>query len=162
MDILILITGGTLDKVHDSVSESLVFGGGDKSRVSNILKTGRTDHPRLKVLMKKDSLDMTEEDRDIILKAVIDAPQDRIVITHGTGTMEMTAKYLDGNIGDKTVILTGAMRPQSLGKSDAGFNLGGAIIAAQTLDYGVFAVMNGRVFEAQQIHKDTSLGRFDV
>jgi len=162
MDILILITGGTLDKVHDSVSESLVFGGGDKSRVSNILKTGRTDHPRLKVLMKKDSLDMTEEDRDIILKAVLDAPQDRIVITHGTGTMEMTAKYLDGNIGDKTVILTGAMRPQSLGKSDAGFNLGGAIIAAQTLDYGVFAVMNGRVFEAQQIHKDTSLGRFDV
>ncbi|MDB2439657.1 asparaginase [Hellea sp.] len=162
MNILILITGGTLDKVHDSVSESLVFGGGDKSRVSNILKTGRTDHPRLKVLMKKDSLDMTEEDRDIILKAVLDAPQDRIVITHGTGTMELTAKYLEENVGDKTVILTGAMRPQSLGKSDAGFNLGGAIIAAQTLDYGVFAVMNGRVFEAQQIHKDTSLGRFDV
>ena len=77
--------------------------------------------------------------------------------------MELTAKYLDENVGDKTVILTGAMRfPQSLGKSDAGFNLGGAIIAAQTLDYGVFAVMNGRVFEAQQIHKDTSLGRFDV
>jgi len=162
MDILILITGGTLDKVHDSVSESLVFGGGDKSRVSNILKTGRTDHSRLKVLMKKDSLDMTEEDRDVILKAVLDAPQDRIVITHGTGTMELTAKYLDENVGDKTVILTGAMRPQSLGKSDAGFNLGGAIIAAQTLDHGVFAVMNGRVFEAQQIHKDTSVGRFDV
>lgn len=162
MDILILITGGTLDKVHDTVTESLIFGGGDKSRVSNILKTGRTDHPRLKVLMKKDSLDMTEADRALILQAVLDAPQDRIVITHGTGTMELTAQYLDGKIGDKTVVLTGAMRPQSLGKSDAGFNLGGAIIAAQTLDYGVFAVMNGRVFEAAQVHKDTTLGRFDV
>ena len=161
MDVLILITGGTLDKVHDTLSESLVFNGG-KSRVSNVLKTGRTDHPRLKTLMQKDSLDMTDDDRALILQAVLDAPQDRIVITHGTGTMELTAKYLDGKVGDKTVVLTGAMRPQSLGKSDAGFNLGGAIIAAQTLDYGVFAVMNGRVFEAAQVHKDTALGRFDV
>jgi len=162
MDVLILITGGTLDKVHDTLTESLVFGGGDKSRVSNILKTGRTDHPRLKTLMQKDSLDMTETDRELILQAVLDAPQSRIVITHGTGTMELTAKYLDGKIGDKTVVLTGAMRPQSLGKSDAGFNLGGAIIAAQTLEYGVYAVMNGRVFEAQTVHKDTTRGRFDV
>jgi len=161
MDVLILITGGTLDKVHDTVTESLIFGGG-KSRVSNVLKTGRTDHPRLKTLMQKDSLDMTEADRETILQAVLDAPQDRIVITHGTGTMELTAKYLDGKVGEKTVVLTGAMRPQSLGKSDAGFNLGGAIIAAQTLNYGVFAVMNGRVFEASDVHKDTVLGRFDV
>lgn len=162
MDILILITGGTLDKVHDTVSEALVFGGGGKSRVSNILKTGRTDHPQLKVLMQKDSLDMTDEDREVILKAVLEAPEDRIVLTHGTGTMELTAKYLDGKIGHKTVVLTGAMRPQSLGKSDAAFNLGGAIIAAQTLEYGVFAVMNGRVFKAAQVHKNTALGRFDV
>lgn len=162
MDVLVLITGGTLDKVHDTVTEGLIFENGNKSRVSNILKTGRTDHPRLKILMKKDSLDMTGEDRDIILRAVLDAPQERIVITHGTGTMELTAKHLKGKVGNKTVIITGAMRPQSLGKSDAGFNLGGAIIAAQTLDYGVFAVMNGRVFEAAQVHKDTALGRFDV
>ena len=54
------------------------------------------------------------------------------------------------------------MRPQSLGKSDASFNLGGAIIAAQTLDYGIFVVMNGRVFEAEHVHKDTTLGRFDI
>ncbi|WP_026941184.1 asparaginase domain-containing protein [Hellea balneolensis] len=162
MDILILITGGTLDKVHDTVTESLVFGGGGKSRVSNILKTGRTDHPRLKVLMQKDSLDMTDEDRALILQAVLDAPQDRIILTHGTGTMELTAKYLDGKVGDKTLVLTGAMRPQSLGKSDAGFNLGGAIIAAQTLGKGVYAVMNGRVFKANDVRKDTKLGRFDI
>jgi len=96
------------------------------------------------------------------LKAILAAEQNRIVVTHGTGTMELTTKYLDGKVGEKTVVLTGAMRPQSLGKSDAGFNLGGAIIAAQTLSYGVFAVMNGRVFEAENVHKNTALGRFDI
>ncbi len=161
-DVLILITGGTLDKVHDTVSESLVFGGGGKTRVTNILKSGRCDHPRLQVLMQVDSLDMTDAQREIILQAAMAAPQDHIVITHGTGTMDVTAKYLDSQIGDKTIVLTGAMRPQSLGKSDAGFNLGGAVIAAQTLPAGVYAVMNGRVFGAKDVRKDIKAGRFDV
>jgi len=162
MDILILITGGTLDKVHDTITEGLIFADDGQSQVTDVLRVGRCHHPAARILIQKDSLDMTEADRDEILKAVLEAEQDRIIITHGTGTMEITAKYLDGKVGDKTVILTGAMRPQSLGKSDAGFNLGGAMIAAQTLDYGVFAVMNGRVFEAGQVHKDTALGRFDI
>ena len=162
MDILILITGGTLDKLHDTLTEGLVFEDMQESQVTDILKVGRCHHPAQHILMQKDSLDMTDDDRAAILNAVLAAEQSRIIITHGTGTMELTAKDLDGKVGDKTVILTGAMRPQSLGKSDAGFNLGGAIIAAQTLDYGVFAVMNGRVFEAAQLHKDTALGRFDI
>ena len=162
MDILILITGGTLDKVHDTITEGLVFEDNGESQISDVLRVGRCHHPAQHILMQKDSLDMTEKDREDILQAVLDATQDRIIITHGTGTMELTAKYLDGKVGDKTVVLTGAMRPQSLGKSDAEFNLGGAIIAAQTLSYGVFAVMNGRVFEAEQVHKDTALGRFDI
>ncbi len=162
MDVLILITGGTLDKVHDTITEGLVFDETQESQVSDILRVGRCHHPVQKVLMQKDSLDMTEDDRAHILKAILEAEQDRIVITHGTGTMELTAKYLDGKVKDKTVILTGSMRPQSLGKSDSGFNLGGAVIAAQTLDYGVFAAMNGRIFEAEQVHKDTALGRFDI
>jgi len=156
----VLITGGTLDKVHDTQTESLVLDG--ETRVPEIFDQGRTPISRFKTLMQIDSLDMRDKDREIILKAIITSPENRLVVTHGTGTMELTAKYLDGKVGDKTVILTGAMRPQSLGKSDAGFNLGGAIIAAQTLDYGVFAVMNGRVFEAAQLHKDTALGRFDI
>lgn len=162
MDILILITGGTLDKEHDTVTEGLIFADDGGTQVTDILRVGRCYHPVTQILMQKDSLDMTEADRAQILNAVLEANQDRIVITHGTGTMELTAKYLEGKVGDKTVILTGAMRPHSLGKSDAGFNLGGAIIAAQTLGFGVFAVMNGRIFEAQNVHKDTSQGRFDL
>jgi L-asparaginase len=160
-DVAILITGGTLDKVHDMMTESLIFGGGGKTRVENILKNGRCDHPRLHVLMKIDSLEMTDQHRDNILKAVNGTPEDRIVITHGTGTMELTAKHLDGNVGNKTVVLTGAMRPQALGKSDASFNFGGALIAVQILPAGVYAVMNGRLIAAQEVHKNTANGRFD-
>jgi len=162
MDVLILITGGTLDKVHDTLTEGLIFEDKGGSQINDILRVGRCHHPVQNILMQKDSLEMDDDDRTLILRAVLDAKQDRIVITHGTGTLELTAKFLEGKIGDKTVILTGAMRPHSLGKSDAGFNLGGAIIAAQSLGYGVFAVMNGRVFEAKHVHKDTALGRFDI
>lgn len=160
-NVVILITGGTLDKVHDTLTETLAFSNDGKSRVGGVLKIGRTDYPRLVQVMQKDSLDMDADDRAQILGAIEDAQEDRIVITHGTGTMEVTAQYLSGKTGDKTVILTGAMRPFSLGKSDAGFNLGGALIAAQTLPAGVYGVMNGRVFAAGDLHKDTKRGRFD-
>ena len=162
MDILIIIAGGTLDKVHDTITEGLVFSKTGQSQVGKILEQGRTYHPKTTVIMQKDSLDMNDSDRVKILHAVKNAKQTRIVITHGTGTMELTAKYLAGKTNDKTVVLTGAMRPNSLGKSDAGFNLGGAIIAAQTLGAGVFAVMNGRVIESNNLHKNTQLGRFDL
>lgn len=161
MDILILITGGTLDKVHNTATESLEFSENNKSHIDDLLAIGRSQRIRQEIIMMKDSLDMNEDDRAQILTAVVSAKETKIIITHGTGTMELTAKYLDGKIADKTVILTGAMRPFSLGKSDAGFNVGGAVIAAQTLPAGVYGVMNGKVFTAQDLRKDTKHGRFD-
>jgi len=83
------------------------------------------------------------------------------VITHGTGTMGMTARYLDGLELGKTVVLTGAMRPASVLGSDAAFNLGGALAAARVLAPGVWGVMNGRVFPAADLEKNTATGRFD-
>jgi len=160
-NIAILITGGTIDKVHDTKTESLVFDPKGKSRVTAILRQGRSRTARQDILFQIDSLDMTDDHREEIYQAVIDAPEDRIIITHGTGTMELSAQYLDGKVGNKTVILTGAMRPQSLGRSDAGFNLGGAMIAVQTLPAGVYGIMNGQVFEAEKLHKNTETGRFD-
>jgi len=162
MGVLIIITGGTLDKVHDTITEGLIFEDNGESQVSDVLRIGRCHYPAQHILLQKDSLDMTNEDRELILQTIVKAEYDRIVITHGTGTLEQTAKYLDGKLKDKTIILTGTMRPHSLGKSDAGFNLGGALIAAQSLEYGVFAVMNGRIFEAAQVQKNTDVGRFDI
>jgi len=158
----VLITGGTLDKVHDTRSESLILDG--ETRVPDIFDQGRTRISRYKTLMQIDSLDMGDDDRDTILKAVTTAPENRLVITHGTGTMEITAKYLAGALGgksEKVVVLTGAMRPWSLGRSDGTFNLGGAVIAARLLPPGVYGVMNGRVFAAEDLNKDTQSGRFD-
>lgn len=155
----ILVTGGTLDKVHDTFSESLILDG--TSRVVDILGQGRARVSRIKSLMSIDSLDMDDTHRAKILRAVNTAPENRIVVTHGTGTMELTAQALDGNIGKKTVVLTGAMRPWSLGQSDGNFNLGGAVIAARLLPAGIYGVMNGKVFAAQDLHKDVQSGRFD-
>lgn len=159
--IAILITGGTMDKVHDTKTEGLVFDPKGKSRIPAILKQGRSRSVRRKNLFQIDSLDMTNDHRQVILEAVNNAPESHIIITHGTGTMELTAQFLDGKVKRKTVILTGAMRPQSLGRSDAGFNVGGAMIAVQTLPPGIYGVMNGQVFSAQDLHKNTQTGRFD-
>ncbi len=164
MDILILITGGTLDKVHDTATEALIFDPSGESHITELLRIGRGHLPRQQVIMMKDSLAMTEDDRAQILDVVKAAPENHIVITHGTGTMAQTARYLEAALDEackKTIVLTGAMRPFSLGKSDAGFNLGGAIIAAQTLPAGIYAVMNGRVFKAGELRKDVKRGRFD-
>lgn len=158
----VLVTGGTLDKVHDTETESLIFSDTPQSHVSALFEIGRCQFPRIEVLFKIDSLEMTDNHRARILKAVLSAPERHIVVTHGTGTLELTAKYLEGKTLDKTVVLTGAMRPFSLGRSDAGYNMGGAIIGAQTLPSGVYAVMNGRVFPASDVRKNTKLGRFDA
>lgn len=155
----VIITGGTLDKIHDTATESLVLDG--QSCVADIFAQGRARISRFETLMQIDSLDMTDDHRAKILNAVKTAPENRLVITHGTGTMELTAKALDGNIGQKTVVLTGAMRPWSLGRSDGNFNLGGAVIAARLLPAGVYGVMNGRVFAADNLLKDLASGRFD-
>lgn len=157
----ILTTGGTFDKVHDEQAETLGFPGDGGSQVPDLLQYSRCHFPRLTHVLQMDSLDFTDGERDIILQAVRDAAEDAIVITHGTGTLGETARHLDGKTGAKTVVLTGAIRPHALWRSDAPFNLGGAIVASQCLPAGVHAVMNGRVFAAARVHKDPRSLRFD-
>jgi len=161
-NVLIITTGGTLDKDHDTYTEGLVLGDKDASHLGELLARGRCYYPREIALMSKDSLDMTEGDRIAIMDCIADQDETAIIVTHGTSTMHETARYLDGKIKNKTIILTGAMRPFAIGKSDAGFNVGGAVIAAQLLPVGVYAVMNGRVFAADKINKNEKEGRFDV
>lgn len=159
--ILILTTGGTLDKVHDMVRETLVFDREGGSCVPHILTQARAAFPRVQSLMWLDSLDMIDADRQQIADTINAAEEDRVIVIHGTGTMGATARFLAERVTDKTVVLTGAMRPHSLGRSDASFNLGGAVIAAQTCPPGVYGVMNGRVFAASDLDKNRDTGRFD-
>jgi L-asparaginase len=161
-DVRIIVTGGTIDKVHDTRSEGLAFAPDGASHIPELLHVGRCHFPTVECLMLKDSLLFDDADRQAIALAVERAEEDAIVVTHGTGTMGETARYLQGRCGEKVVVLTGAMRPISLFASDGEFNLGGAVVAAQILEAGVWGVMNGRVFPAAQLGKNVEQGRFDI
>lgn len=158
----LILTGGTIDKVHNEHGECLDFDGDTSTRITELLKQGRCFFPSLEILLMKDSLHFDDKDRQAIRDAVSRSKEDAIVVTHGTGTMGKTARFLDRQIKNKTVVLTGALRPFSLGTSDASFNIGGAVAAAQILENGVWAVMNGRIFPASKIMKDIETGRFDL
>ena len=156
-DLQIFTTGGTIDKVYfDALSEFQV----GASPLDAILSEANVSLDyALTSLMKKDSLELTEEDRDILRSAVIDCEAQHVLITHGTDTMAKTAKALQ-DIGDKTVVLTGAMQPARLRSTDAIFNVGCAIAAARMRSPGVYIAMNGRVFDAGSVRKDRGAGQF--
>ncbi len=154
----ILVTGGTLDKLHDPLREALGFG--TASQVPDILARGRCSFPVVELLTLKDSLEFDDSDRERLAVAVAKSAETAVVVTHGTGTMGQSARYLADRVAGKTVVLTGAIRPFALGGSDASFNLGGAVIAAQVLAEGVWGVMNGRPIEAADLDKNTKTGRF--
>ena len=159
--VVIITLGGTIDKIHDKMAEALGFNPDKPPAVGDVLSDGRCYFPRIHMLMQKDSLEMTNADRDKIIKTVNAQPETGVILTHGTSTMGETARYIADRTPGKTVILTGAMRPHAFGGSDAALNMGGALVAAQTLPPGVYGVMNGRVFPAAHLHKNTQNGRFD-
>ena len=159
MSIRIFITGGTFDKEYDELSGQLYF---QDSHVPEMIRLGRANLKlEIRTLMMIDSLDMTDADREIILEQCRNAPEDRIVITHGTDTMVETARALAAKIPDKTIVLTGAMVPYKFGSSDGLFNLGSALAFVQTLPAGVYVVMNGRYFPADRVRKNRQTGMFE-
>ncbi|NDD31170.1 MAG: asparaginase [Proteobacteria bacterium] len=158
MAIRIFVTGGTFDKAYDELQGRLYF---NDTHLHEMLGLGRCRlDVEVRTLMMVDSLDMTDADRDVILQQCRRCPDERIVITHGTDTMEITARLL-GEAGlEKTIVLTGAMIPYKFGSSDGLFNLGSALAFAQTLPHGVYVAMNGRFFDWKRVHKDRGRGEF--
>ena len=159
MSIGLFITGGTFDKEYDEIHGRLYF---KDTHVAEMLRLGRC-HVEVKVrtLMMVDSLDMTDADRALILDHCRRADEERIVVTHGTDTMEATARVLGEGLSGKTVVLTGAMVPYAFGSSDGLFNLGSAIALAQSLPHGVYVAMNGRFFTWDNVRKNRDLGAFE-
>jgi len=111
--------------------------------------------------MMLDSLEMTDKDREKILKACGETLEDKIVITHGTDTMTLTGEYLAKAQLNKTIVLSGAMIPYSFGSSDGFFNLGSAIAFAQVLQKGVYIAMNGTYFLWNEVKKNRQTGFFE-
>ena len=159
MKVAILATGGTFDKVYfDANSEYSI---GDPC-ITAILDEGNVNSDyRIQSILKKDSLDITSKERQIIKNSVEECAEERIIIIHGTDTMVETAKSLE-DIKDKTIVLTGAMQPARFKKTDAIFNSGFALAAAQILEYGVYITMNGMVFHSDNVRKNIDLGKFET
>ena len=159
MSIRIFITGGTFDKEYNELDGKLFF---KDTHLPEMLKLGRCKVPvDIRTLMLVDSLEMTDADRQIIIEQCRKCKEDRIVITHGTDTMEETAKALGQASLEKTIVLTGAMVPYKFGSSDGLFNLGSALAFAQTLSRGVYVAMNGRCFIWNNVKKNRKTGEFE-
>ena len=158
MKIRILTTGGTIDKIYFDAKSEFQVG---EPQIGELLREAIVSFDfTVESILKKDSLDMTDDDRDLIRRHVRDDDCDRILITHGTDTMVVTAKALLG-IEGKTVVLTGSMQPARLRVSDAIFNIGFAIAAVQLLGAGVYIAMNGRVFDPRTVRKNIERHRFE-
>ncbi len=159
MAIRLLITGGTFDKEYDEKTGLLFF---KDTHIHEMLRLGRCRlEVQIRTLMMIDSLDLTDDDRRIILDHCRQAPEERIVITHGTDTMVETACVLGREALAKTIVLTGAMVPYAFGSSDGLFNLGSALSFAQALPPGVYVAMNGRCFAWDNVTKNRALGTFE-
>jgi L-asparaginase len=159
MPLRIFITGGTFDKEYNELDGKLFF---KDTHLPEMLKLGRCKVPvEIRTLMLVDSLEMTDADRQIIVEQCQKCKEDRIVITHGTDTMEKTARVLGKSITDKTVILTGAMIPYKFGSSDGLFNLGSALAFAEALPHGIYVAMNGRCFMWDNVKKNKKTGEFE-
>ncbi len=158
MKIKFFSVGGTIDKIYfDALSRYEV---GDPN-VSDILQNARVNFDyEIISLLKKDSLDMTEQDRLMVLRAVQNEVNEKIIITHGTDTMIETAATLT-IIKDKVIVLTGSMEPAKFKTSDAVFNLGFAVAAAQVLPPGIYLAISGRIFTPDNVQKNRVEKQFE-
>lgn len=161
MHLHVFTTGGTIDKVYFDAASTYEVG---DPQITEILRNaGVAFDWTVETLLRKDSLDLTEEDRVRIAKAVHDCPGTRILVTHGTDTMAETARVVQDHapLGTKTVVFVGSLAPARFKSTDAEFNIGFAVAAVQTLPPGVYIAMNGRVFPAGAVRKNREANRFE-
>ena len=158
--IQILITGGTFDKSYNHISGDLFF---EKTHIPEMLERSKCRlNVDVKTLMMIDSLEMTKNDIEKIIKECKKTKSSRIVITHGTDTMVNTAEKIAEKIKNKTIVLTGAMIPYAFGSSSDGFfNLGSALSFVQTLKNGVYIAINGQYFDYEKVEKNKLKGYFE-
>lgn len=156
-EILLLTTGGTIDKVYFDAKSSFEVGA---SIVDKLLEQAEVRHPyQMIAVLQKDSLELTDDDRTTIRHTILANPHQQIVIIHGTDTMTLTARAIS-DIPGRTIVLTGSLAPARFAMTDAMFNIGMAFAAVQSKKAGVYIVMNGSVFEAGKVEKNADENAF--
>ncbi|MBU4245498.1 MAG: asparaginase domain-containing protein [Nanoarchaeota archaeon] len=159
MKLVFIQTGGTIDKDYPKTTKGYVFEISEPAIKRIVQRVAPNFDFEIVSVLKKDSLDITEADRIKISKTCQEVMADKIIITHGTDTMIETAKALS-NIKNKVIILTGAARPEKFSDSDASFNLGVAIGAANVLKKGIYIAMNGRIYPWNNVKRKLETGQF--
>lgn len=158
MKIKIITTGGTIDKIYFDQKSQFQVG---EPQISEVLREANvTFDYEVQPLLRKDSLDLTDEDRHLIYETIKSDECQRFLITHGTDTMITTARKLQ-KIHNKVMVLTGSMQPAKIRLTDAFFNIGYAIAAVQLLPNGVYIAMNGRIFKPDKARKNVEQNRFE-
>jgi len=158
MKIKIYTVGGTIDKIYFDRKSTYEVG---EPKIGEILEEANvTVLYEISTILHKDSLDMTDEDRQMIFDMVSSEEYPRIILTHGTDTMIQTAEKLS-SIPGKVIVLTGAMEPARFKYSDAAFNIGCAVAAVQLLNPGVYIAMNGRIFNSGSVKKNQEKNWFE-
>ncbi|GHD42675.1 L-asparaginase [Marinobacter persicus] len=158
--IQIFTTGGTIDKVYFDANSQFEIG--DTLLPELLAESNVHEGYEVAGLMRKDSLEITDSDRELIVQAVGGCNHERVLITHGTDSMAKTAEALKPVAGERTIVLTGAMQPARMRRSDAVFNVGFAWAALKLLPAGVYIAMNGEVFEAGKVRKNLGAQRFEA
>ncbi len=155
----IFTTGGTIDKVYFDARSAYEVG--DPQITSILSEVDVSVSYRVETIFRKDSLDLTEDDRGLIRSKVSQSSSQRILITHGTDTMVETAGAL-ADVEGKVIVLVGSLSPARFKGTDAEFNIGFAFAAVQLLSEGVYVAMNGRVFAHDAVHKNLEHNRFEL
>lgn len=159
MKIKILATGGTFDKIYYDAKSDFHIG---EPMAGSVLEEGNvTFDYEVESILKKDSLEITDEDRAMIRHKVTQESHNKIIIIHGTDTMVATAMQLL-DIEKKTIVITGAMQPARMRESDSRYNMGVATTAVQILPPGVYVAMNGLILDPRTTVKNVALSRFEV
>ncbi|NYZ61676.1 asparaginase domain-containing protein [Luteimonas deserti] len=157
-ELLIVTTGGTIDKIYfDDKSDYQV---GEPQIGRMLEELGVAFRFRVIPIIRKDSLHITGDDRELIRATIAAQPARHVLLTHGTDSMVETARVL-ASIGDKTIVLTGALSPARFRGSDAEFNIGTAVGAVQSKPPGVYVAMNGRIWDPLKVRKNVEANRFE-
>lgn len=157
--LLIVTTGGTIDKVYFDDKSDYQVG---EPQIGRILQElGVAFRFTVLPILRKDSLHINDADRELLRATIAAQPMQHVLVTHGTDTMVATAKVLT-SIPDKTIVLTGALNPARFRGSDAEFNIGTAVGAVQSLPAGVYIAMNGRIWNPAQVRKNVTENRFEA
>ncbi|MFK8005869.1 MAG: asparaginase domain-containing protein [Saprospiraceae bacterium] len=160
MKITFIQTGGTIDKDYPKTNKGYAFEFGEPATRRILEKLNPTFKYEILTACQKDSLEITNDDRQELVNLINENSADKFIITHGTDSMIETANFILPKIKNKVIILTGAMRPEQFSNSDAPINVGGAIAATQILEAGVYLFMTGILKSCSEIKREMETGKF--